>query len=403
MKTKYLIILIVLITVSMQAQIPTLAERKSNLKKIKVSYDSNFITGQINLLNLKINKLKTAPANGSTIDSTAIKINEMQLSTFTQLKAKIDKNDPKDSDEFVATYQSLYVKKIDSINTLIQNKIIESKKLDNVKNLNTRKADVEKLREQITLLEYELKTYTATYNWFPSSKNKYGNAFYKEFYNIKDTKTSYLNSFAINYSDLGAVAQSDVIADTFGPVRMSLGTFIQSNAEAPEDLTTEAKLASVDQSDSGKLTKDKQLEALLNGGGNFYLQTVFPVYHTTNDYLTCYTYLNNRNALGIKGINNAIDTSTFNSSLGANFYFGLNSDEKKFNIFLITDFNAIVASQSVYDNLQLAKKQPFFQGKLIVGVTILDQFRLAATLNSFGSDEALRSGKVALGIQVLSK
>lgn len=388
MKAKILIILIVLITISMQAQIPTLAERKSNLKEVK----SNIITNKINLLNQKKTELNAALIDRSTIDSAAIKTNEMQLSNLTQLKAIIDKNDPNDSDEFEAIYKSLYKKKIDSINKLIQTKIIESKKLDNIEKLNTIRADVENLKEQITLLEYELKIYTKTYNWFPSSKNKYGNAFYKELYDIKDTKTNYLNSFAINYSDLGAVAQSDVIADTFGPVRMSLGAFIQSNAEAPED-----------PAEKEKLTENKQLEALLNGGGNFYLQTVFPVYYTTNDYVTCYNYFNNRTALGIKGLNNAIDTSTFNSSLGANFYFGLNSDEKKFNVFLITDFNMIVASKSVYDNLQLAKKQPFFQGKLIVGITILNQFRLAATLNSFGSDEALRSGKVALGIQVLSK
>lgn len=384
MKTKYLIILIVLITVSMQAQIPTLAERKSNLKELK----SNIITNKINLLNQKKTELNAALIDGSTIDSSAIKLNEVQLSYLTQFEEKIDKSNSKDSDEFEAIYKSLYRKKKDSINKLIKAKIVETKKLTDVKTLERKKTEVENLKEQVNFLKSELRSY----NWFPSSKNKYGNAFYKEFYDIKDTLTNYLNSFAINYSDLGAVAQSDVIADTFGPVRMSLGTFIQSNAKAPED-----------PAEKEKLTENKQLEALLNGGGNFYLQTVFPVYHTTNDYVTCYTYFNNRTALGIKGLNNAIDTSTFNSSLGANFYFGLNSDEKKFNVFLITDFNAIIASQSVYDNLQLAKKQPFFQGKLIVGITILDQFRLAATLNSFGSDEALRSGKVAIGIQVLSK
>ncbi|EJL61373.1 hypothetical protein [Flavobacterium sp. CF136] len=419
MKTKILFILIGLFTVRMQAQIPTLAERNFTIKKENTSNESynnlaKIITNEIENLNNKNSELKdsikerkkrlngmvliestikkTKLIDKSKTDSITIIENAKKIADFNQLQKLVNSNISKTKNDYQSIYDSLYKNKIKDIENLINEKKIEIGTMNNIEEVSKEIMVIEGLKKQIKSLEYELKTKNVMYNWFPSTKNKYGNVFYKQFYDIEDNKTSFLNSFALNYNDSGGVIQSDVIADTFGSLRISFGTFLQSNAEAP-----------IDSTEKEEQTESKQLEALLNGGGNFYIQNVLPVYFKTNEYATFYAYVNNRTAFGVKGLNDAIDTSTFNSSLGANLYIGLNSDDKKFNAFLQTDFNIIVASQSVYDNLQLVKKQPFFQGKLILGLTFLSQFRVAATLNSFGSDVALRSGKVTIGIQIISK
>ncbi|CAM3883562.1 MULTISPECIES: coiled-coil domain-containing protein [Flavobacterium] len=417
MKTKIVFLLIVLFTISIQAQIPTLAERSVSNKKVKenVYKDLNRITflneklEDLNnenqslkdsikvkeqLLNnkaftldtLKINKLN----NELNVDSSIINLNNSRVSYINELLTDIDKNNFETKYQYNTIYDDLFNKKIDSIRDIIDEKIEAIKYLDNIDMVDKEIALIQSLKKEILNLEYELKTKNTIFHWFPSIKSRYGNLFYKQFYNIKDDKTSFLNSFALNYNDLGAIVQSEIIGDTFNSFRMSFGSMLQSNVKTSE--TEEEKL---------KQTEQNQLEQLLNGGGNFYLETIYPVYYNLGNICSLYGFLSNRTAFSLKEINESIDSETFNTAFGANLYLGLNSDKNKFNLFFKGDFNYIIGTKSLYQNLQLAEEKPFLQGKLIVGVTFLSKFRLAATLNSFGSDDAVRRSKITVGLQVI--
>ncbi|WP_374173516.1 hypothetical protein [Flavobacterium tructae] len=419
MKTKILFIIIILCTVTAQAQIPSLSERNfSAVKSIKDNDApkkiSDFITNEIaevvarnkkleSIMLQKKERLNSVAINVDTVeknnlleevkrDIVTIDQNKKRVEELLNFQKDIKVNIPPTKREYTIIYHKLYRKKIKEIKAEIKGKKTESKALNDIQKGHEKIAEIDSLNKKIEDLDRELKNKNGTYYWFSSFPSKNSKAFFEKLYNIKDNKTSFLNSAALNYSDLGAVIQSEVIADTFWAFRTSFGTLLQSNEKTPKD-----------PEEKENQTQSSQFEALLNGGGNFYIQNQLPVFSIMNEDITLYTFLNNRTAFGVKGLKDAIDTNTFNSSLGANLYFGLNSAEKKFNVFLLSDFSVIVASKSVYDNLQLAKKQPFFQGRLMIGVTFLSQFRVAATLNSFGSDEAVRSGKVTVGIQIVSK
>lgn len=84
-----------------------------------------------------------------------------------------------------------------------------------------------------------------------------------------------------------------------------------------------------------------------------------------------------------------------------NTYFGLSSDSKKFNFFLQANGNVTGGTKEFYRNLGLTNDKIFFNGKVIAGMTILNNFRLSATLSNYGSDEKIRSNKITVGVQIL--
>jgi hypothetical protein len=443
MKTKIIHLLIILFTISVQGQIPTLAEKNYNSKYKQTERTKAIVSAVLNenLTERKIAVLEAIDKYDDTInirnkliislDEELKKEKNKEKQTRTlQRKEEIEKevaslvkqkkesikkilseseevNSESESEEdeysdarwsqidYINYFYGLYDKKIEDNIKKIEKLELDIVGIEAVYDALEQKIKVDSIRNIIKNLETErdsiLKEYRNEYTGlFPSWHKEYRNDFFEYYYNTNDSKTSYLNSLAINYNNSGTVIQSEVIADTFGPVRIGFGTVVQSNDETP---VTEQEITEQKQQD--------QLEALLNGGGNFYIETILPALTIHNNSIALYSYFNNKTGTEIKGFSNNLDTNTFNTSLGSNLYFGMNSDEKKFNVFMQADFNLILASKSFYQNLQLAKEQPFFQGKLMVGVTFLSKFRLAAILNSFGSDEALRSGKVILGLQII--
>ncbi|VXB84863.1 conserved exported hypothetical protein [Flavobacterium sp. 9AF] len=443
MKTKRILLLLVLFTMSVQAQLPSLAEKnyyskfyhtehtkkmlntvlnekvveekevilkefknyekKINNKKdeyLSIEKELENIKDKKTKQNLEQNKAKLNQEIKDLENERTKKISEM-LSDTEEVNNESESEEDEYNDarwsqiDYIDYFEKLFKKKVEAKIEEIEKIELEIVAIEDFQIALEKKEKIDVLRKEINDIENEkdsiIKEYKNKYTgFFPSWKKEYRNDFFGYYYKNNDSKTSYLNSLALNYNNSGTVIQSELVADTFGPLRISLGTVVQSNDEVPQ--TQE------------ELTKQKQqdhLETLLNGGGNFYIETILPVLTVHNNTIALYSYFNNKTATEIKGFSNEIDTNTFNTSLGSNLYFGMNSDEKKFNVFVQTDFNVILASKLFYQNLQLAKQQPFFQGKLIVGVTFLSKFRLAAILNSFGSDEAVRSGKVILGLQII--
>lgn len=290
-------------------------------------------------------------------------------------------------------YKQYFKVKKDSIAAQVkQKKTIDISNETKITVLDSIKKEIKKLKKlnremdrSLRFVEREEKVVL-----MPSLNHQFGSLFFRKFYYTNGKATNYLNSFALNYSNSGALIQSEVIADTYGPIRIGLGTLIQANSQTPD--TPEEK---------EKEQQEDQLENLINGGGNFYLETIFPVFIYAIDEFSSYLYLNNKTAMGLKGFSDSIDTSTFNSAFGMNLYLGANTAEKKFNFFINADANYNVASKEVYENLNIKDRKGFLTAKLVAGITFDQKFRLSATFNTLGSEEALRSGKVIVGLQII--
>ena len=405
MKRKLLFILTVLMTASMQAQIPTLVDKKIN--------GDSYLAKSIRIDDETIKRVEdqktTLKARKDSLMSKIFKnqnlVGEEKVKAEREIKSlDLKIRDFNDEIESLKEFRRLYFKEkyeeaydnkikkkegdIDEINKKI-NEFIESGNIDEMDKLHK---EVLNINHEIIELKYEqkLRENDDRLLILPSSSKKFGAVFFKKFYYTDGTKTNYLNSLALNYSDSGALAQSEVLADTFGPFRIALGTLVQSNTETPE--TEEEK---------EEQQEEDQLENIINGGGNFYIETILPGIIYSNESFAGYLYFNGKFGLGLKGFSDSVDTSTFNSAFGVNAYVGGNTAEKKFNFFVNADLNYNIASETVYDNLNLKEKKPFVCGKLVAGMTFYGKFRLSATFNTFGSDDSLRSGKVIVGIQII--
>jgi len=238
---------------------------------------------------------------------------------------------------------------------------------------------------------------------FPTMNAKSRERFFHDIYNNNTSKTNYLNSFALSADGKSALAQSEVITDNMWAFRVSFGTVVAASSKETEETNEDTPKAELTAEAVAKNEEDA-FKRLLNGGGNFYLELILPLFVTNpnnGDQVTSYGYTSAKGAMDVKGFGNDIDTSTANGSAGFNYYLGVSSDSKRFNFFVFANANYTFGTQDFYKNLGIKDQQGFFNGKVIMGITFLNRFKLSAIVANFGSDEKLRSSKASVGIQIL--
>lgn len=263
---------------------------------------------------------------------------------------------------------------------------------------------ISKKRQEIEKLIVERDEKLASlgkFPWFfPTWKKVNRRKFFHDMYCNKTDKTILLNSFALNANSDASAVQIEVITDNMWSFRVSFGSVLSISKD--NDAADTAEETPAEQ--TKKQTEEEAFSRLINGGGNFYLNIILPVFTTNQnngDQITFYGYANLRGAMDLEGFSSNVNTSTGNGTFGLNAYLSISSDNKKFNFFLQGNATYTVGTNEFYSNLGLYKQKPFVNGKLIAGVTILNQFRLSAIVNAFGSDEKIRSNKVVVGIQVM--
>lgn len=300
-------------------------------------------------------------------------------------------------------YESHFNLEIEKINDEIRD--LENKHKDSVGNF----AIMEKIEKRIETKRAELlrmeqkrdeklgrKIYPT---FFPSVRESSRNYFFEKMYNNSTDKTNYVNSFALSGDSDGATAQTEIITDNISALRISFGSVITANSnntEIDEDTNIEEK--------EQKETEQDAFKRLVNGGGNFYLEFILPLISTNNEnegWITSYTYANFKGAMDIKGFGNNLDTSAGNGALGINSYLGASSDNGKFNFFIQGNINYSIGTDEFYENLGLGNKRGFLNGKFILGLALLNTFKVSAIVSTFGSDEKVRNEKVMIGVQIL--
>ena len=156
-------------------------------------------------------------------------------------------------------------------------------------------------------------------------------------------------------------------------------------------------------SENPSITEDENgnIEKLLNGGGNFYLDFILPVFSNyNNSFSSYYAFLNLKLATDIKGFDSDISNTTANFSFGLSHYAALSSENEKFNFALSLSSNLHYGLKDFRTHLDLPNKV-FFNTNITGFITINNKFRIALRTN-IASEPSIRSEKVAFGLQLLN-
>lgn len=399
-----LLVAITLFYLKIHSQTPSINETRSevflNNKKFKEEF-TKIYKEEIALLDRKKESdLKVA----GLLETGKANIESRFIQDKAILEAKIGKlNIDRSYYGYDAYYKALIKKKMESINDLygkVESWDFQDEKKDNMENLKSTYDTINQKRielQQLIAERDEKLAYVGSFDWFLPTVTK-GNRkqFFHDMYNNKTEKSIFLNSFALNGNSDATSVQNEIVTDNMWALRVTFGSVLSLESKKADPAEIPAK--------TKKETEEEALNRLLNGGGNFYLEFLLPLAATNQnngDQITAYSYANIRGAMDIKSISNNIDTSTGNGTLGLNQYFGISSDSRKFNFFALGNINYTFGTNEFYSNLGLTDAKGFLNGRLLAGITILNNFRISLAVCPFGSDEKVRSNKVTVGIQIM--
>ncbi|WP_289665627.1 hypothetical protein [Flavobacterium panacagri] len=328
--------------------------------------------------------------------NAALASNNSRLKSLMQLKASF-----REKEEQKQVYVVYYDKQIDNVKNEIDSLKNAIRNHTSLKEIELTQDRINKKEREIRIIEQEKTDKLLslnTYRWFMPTLRKIDRAvFFKDMYSNKTDKTILLNSFALSSDSKASAVQTEIVTDNLSALRLSFGSVVSLSTSKDEtEETAEQK--------KKEETEQEAFSRLINGGGNFYLEAVLPLLCTNpnnGNQFTFYGYGSIRGAMDVEGFGNDIDTSTANYAIGLNTYFGLSSDSKKFNFFVQANGTVSGGTNDFYKNLGLVHEKAFFNGKIIAGMTILNNFRFSAMLSAYGSDEKIRSNKITVGIQIL--
>ncbi|MFW0735666.1 hypothetical protein [Flavobacterium sp. T12S277] len=398
-----------LILLKVQAQTPSINESKvltfENSRSYQKKY-KNLIEREIDRIQEEKKKFSESLAFKTT-DAEKVKVYDSITKKDTEInKLKVKLENPA-RNILYKDYDDLYTRLIeqDEKSIKLHEKAIADKgdkitlkELDSIGKLIEQK----QAEKQQKMLEKDEKLSALDkFDWvLPTWERAGRKKFFADMYSNKTDQPIFLNSVALNSNSDAASVQNEIVTDNLWAFRLTFGSVLSvSSGSKNTGKTVEEK----EEKDKYK-AEQEALSRLVNGGGNFYLEALLPLFSTNQsngDQITSYTYANVRGAMDLKDLSSNVDTSTGNGSVGINSYFGVSSDNKRFNFFVQGGMNFTVGNKGFYQNLGLSHEKPFLNGKVITGVTILNKFRLSAIISAFGSDEKVRSNKVTVGIQIL--
>ena len=202
-----------------------------------------------------------------------VKVQDVKIQ---KLETKVYSEKKYEAQNYIDYYEKVISEKKDELNKLIHIQSDETTKTakDSMSLLIKKcEEDIEKLKN-----DKNKEVTSKSYSWFlPSNNKKNRKYFFHTMYNSKDSKTKFLNSFGVNGNEYGISGQSELITDNISFLRLAFGTVISaSNKETQKDPALNE-------------TAIEALDRLVNGGGNFYLETILPFLTTidrNNDDLT---------------------------------------------------------------------------------------------------------------------
>lgn len=186
---------------------------------------------------------------------------------------------------------------------------------------------------------------------------------------FRSQKTSFLGTNNLTYNDsLSNISMySELAADYFGPVRVSIGTtlsFPKSDTSSP-----------VQQ----KLNRDKFIQRFATGGGGLVFNFSLPVYTYPSDLFTAAITLSPKFSLEPPSFGVSTKSFANNSSLGVDMQAGLTGVEDLISFFGYTRFAYTMGNSSFYDALQLTgnNRKAFWLNTYTIGVNVKNLFSIS--------------------------
>ncbi len=300
--------------------------------------------------------------------------------------------------KYVKNKINIFKRKRDSIYSLLRTDV-ENKGLK--AELSKVKDSIKACKDTLTRVKDDIKDMEnkpLPSSFFPSC-TYYQQGFYNRLYSKKSDRDFYfVNNAALQINNNANTIESELTSAFLGPFRVSFGTLI-SNSSSDEETVGEDDEEQIESTD-----ETQAFQRLISGGGNIFLNVEFPLYFAEAGPWVGYMSAYGKGSADFSQISNDIDTSTANGTFGGNFYTSVSTEKNEFNFFANINYGVYFGGDEFYNALKIdSDKDKFFGfGQLIVGVTVFNNVRFSFTTNTFGSDEALRSGNVVFGIQVLS-
>lgn len=186
---------------------------------------------------------------------------------------------------------------------------------------------------------------------------------------FQSKKASFLGTNNLTYNDsLSNISMySELAADYFGPVRVSIGTtlsFPKSDTSSP-----------VQQ----KLNRDKFIQRFATGGGGLVFNFSLPIYTYPSDLFTAAVTLNPRFSLEPPSFGVSTKSFANNSSLGLDMQAGLTGVEDLISFFGYARFAYTLGNSSFYDALQLTgnNRKAFWLNTYTIGVNVKNLFSIS--------------------------
>ncbi|WP_397362008.1 hypothetical protein [Olleya sp. R77988] len=283
-------------------------------------------------------------------------------------------------------YYNNQIEMFDNKINLIDEKLIET--IDFTESIDL-KEKLMRVRNEKDVFEVDYEKYKKNKlkkkSWLPSNNKFFRTYFFKTHYNKENDKTELLNSLSFFKSDSIKTINTELVNDILWIGRISFSSTVVIDSE----------------DNDGDQKKEKDVEKLINGGGNFYIDYSVPIYtNYSKSIVNFYAFANVKIATDLKGFDNNIENTTANGSLGLNFLVDLSSNENKFNFSLATSSNLHYGTNDFFENLNL-DNHLFFNTNILGTITIENKYRIALRTN-LASEPNIRTEKVAFGIQLIN-
>lgn len=398
MKTTFLFVFLLFTSFGLLAQVPNIKQRSvQNANFIKPTDQSNFVPlddNQIKAL-LKGSPKKDAKLNAKPDEEFLKRFNEikngvgdLEISTLTEAGLKdyraLLKSQIAELDFLIGVIEEIQVKN----ETMLQDKDELSKELY-------------RIRENKTALLVKLHIRSnSNYGsgWFLTLRknSQIGRELFNERMYGKSSERNYslINDAVIQFGKNVASYQSELASAYFNFARVSFGTVITSSS-VPEE---------VGSGRSGVAEKDKQ-EALqrlrAGGGGNFYLDAAFPIYHHSDPFFNTTTIFKGKMSLTVQNFSNDVDTSEGSGLMEISNYTSLTDPDKVFVFFLNCSAGGYWGADAFYKSLNITNKSILFLVQGTFGVDVRSSIRLTYTMQTFGSDPNIRTARGLVGVSLL--
>ncbi|MDO8966929.1 hypothetical protein [Algoriphagus sp.] len=225
--------------------------------------------------------------------------------------------------------------------------------------------------------------------FFPVKNRNQGDFFYN---NVTSSGVSTLNSFVIQASGNGGVANTEIVSGRISALRVSFSSVIQGGGDSSDSLEVNTKL--------------------FNGGGITNLHLEYPFFYYNRQNVLFYSAFKPGFVADLPVFGSQLERDAFSgyADLAMEFLTEIRTDGGEFSLFANFKGSYITGTPTFYSTLKApdtdleSKKvdKPFWISQVYVGISVSKQFRVSANIPIATTRQIALPDKIQIGIQILT-